>query len=58
MRYVDGGIVFWDKRLCDFEIVFNFMNLMDPSIHFTMERGETSLKFLDVLIYNMTITKK
>ena len=48
MRYLDDGIVFWDGRLCDFEVVFNFMNFMDPCIRFTMERSDFSLKFLDV----------
>ena len=55
MRYLDDGIVFWDRRLCDFEVVFNLMNLMDPCINFTMERSDTSLKFLDVLIYKTSI---
>ena len=40
---------------CDFEVVLNCMNLMDLSIHFTMERSETSLKLLDVLIYKTSV---
>ena len=51
MRYLDDGIIFWDKRLCDFEQVFKLMNVIDPSINFTMERSDSSVKFLDVLVY-------
>ena len=51
MRYLDDGIIFWDKRLCDFDVIFNMMNEIDSSINFTMQRSDFSLKFLDVLIY-------
>lgn len=50
-RFLDDGIIFWDKRLCDFDCVFNIMNDMDPNIKFTLDRSDTELKFLDVLIY-------
>ena len=50
-RYLDDGIIFWDKHLCDFMEVFNLMNRMHPSIKFTMERSDSELKYLDVLVY-------
>ena len=50
-RFLDDGIIFWDKRLCDFDCVFEILNDMDPSIKFTMERSDVELKFLDVLVY-------
>lgn len=50
-RYLDDGIIFWDKRLCEFQEVFVILNDMHPSIKFTMERSDTSLKYLDVLVY-------
>ena len=50
-RYLDDGIIFWDKRLCDFQEVFNILNEMHQSIKFTMECSDSHLKFLDVLVY-------
>ena len=50
-RYLDDGFVFWDKRLCDFEEVYNILNSMYPSIRFTMERDDWELKYLDIVIY-------
>ena len=50
-RYLDDGLIFWDKRLCDFSEVFNILNEMDPSLKFTMERDDNKLKYLDVVIY-------
>ena len=50
-RYLDDGIIFWDKRLCDFHEVFDLLNEMHPSIKFTMEGSDTQLKYLDVLVY-------
>ena len=50
-RYLDDGIVFWDKRLCDFSEIFVLLNSMHPSIKFTMERSDSELKYLDVLVY-------
>ena len=51
MRYLDDGLIFWDKRIGDFTEVFNIMNVMDPSIKFTMERDDKQLKYLDVIVY-------
>ena len=53
-RYLDDGIIFWDKRLCDFNEVFVLLNCMHPSIKFTMERSDSELKYLDVLVYKTT----
>ena len=50
-RYLDDGIIFWDKRLCDFQEVFNLLNQINHSIQFTMESSDTELKYLDVLVY-------
>jgi hypothetical protein len=50
-RYLDDGIIFWDKRLCDFQEIFSLLNQVDHSIKFTMEASDTHLKFLDVLVY-------
>ena len=50
-RYLDDGFIFWDKRLGDFLEVFNILNNMHPSLKFTIERSDTSLKFLDVIVY-------
>ena len=50
-RYLDDGLIFWDKRLGDFTDVFNILNEMDPSIKFTMDRDDNQLKYLDVIIY-------
>ena len=50
-RYFDDGIIFWDKRICNFNVIFDILNETDPSIKFTMERSDTSVKYLDVLIY-------
>lgn len=50
-RYLDDGIIFWDKRVCDFQEVFDILNNMHPSIKFTMECSESQLKYLDVLVY-------
>ena len=55
MRYLDDGIIFWDTRLCDFDLVFNLMNSVDPSINFTMEYSDSQLKFLDVLVYKTDV---
>ena len=51
MRFLDDGIILWDKRVCDFGIIFDLMNAIDVNINFTIERSDTSVKFLDVLIY-------
>ena len=50
-RFLDDGIIFWDKRLCDFQLVLECMNEIDTDIGFTMERSDVSLKYLDVLVY-------
>ena len=50
-RYLDDGIIFWDKRICDFDLIFNILNEMESSIKFTMERSDSHLKYLDVLVY-------
>ena len=50
-RFLDDGIILWDKRLCNFDRVFEILNSMDPSISFTLERSNSNLKFLDVLVY-------
>ena len=50
-RFLDDGIILWDKRLCNFDRVFEILNSMDPSISFTLERSNSNLKFLDVLAY-------
>ena len=50
-RFLDDGIIFWDKRLCDFNEVFDILNSVHPTIEFTMERSDIELKYLDVLIY-------
>ena len=49
-RYLDDGIIFWDKRLCDLHEVFDLLNEMHPSIKFTMEGSDTQLKYLDILV--------
>ena len=50
-RFLDDGMIFWDKRLCNFDCIFEILNSMDPHISFTLERSESKLKFLDVLVY-------
>ena len=50
-RFLDDGIILWDKRLCDFNLVFEILNSMDPNIKFTLEKSDQELKFLDILIY-------
>ena len=50
-RYLDDGLIFWDKRLGDFTEVFNILNEMDPSLKFTIDRDDNRLKYLDVIIY-------
>ena len=50
-RYLDDGFVFWDRRLCDFDEVFQILNNIHSSLKFTMERSEESLKYLDVIVY-------
>ena len=34
-RFLDDGIILWDKRLCNFDRVFEILNSMDPLISFT-----------------------
>jgi hypothetical protein len=53
-RYLDDGIIFWDKRIGNFSDIFDILNDIHPSINFTMERSDTELKYLDVLIYKTT----
>ena len=55
MRYLDDGIIFWDRRLCNFDLIFNYMNAIDPAINFTMQRSNDSIKFLDVLVYKTSM---
>ena len=50
-RFLDDGFIFWDKRLGDFVEVFKLMNSIYPTIEFTMERSDTSLKYLDIVVY-------
>ena len=50
-RYLDDGMIFWDKRLCPFEEVFEIMNSQCPSVKYTMERDEDRLVYLDIEIY-------
>ena len=50
-RYLDDGIIFWDKRLGDFDDIFIILNQMNPSLKFTLDRDFNRLKYLDVLIY-------
>ena len=50
-RYLDDGFIFWDKRLGEFSEIFEILNTMHPSLKFTIERSDTSLKFLDVVVY-------
>ena len=50
-RYLDDGFIFWDKRLGDFLDIFQILNNMHPSLKFTIERSDTSMKFLDVIVY-------
>ena len=49
-RFLDDGQIMWDTRLCDFELVFNRMNLLHPSIEFTSECSDTSLVYLNVTV--------
>ena len=55
LRFLDDGIIFWDKRLGEFNEVFKCMNEIDNSIKFTMERSDSSLKYLDVLVYKTDV---
>ena len=41
--------------MCDFQEVFNCMNEIDSSINFMMERSDSSLKYLDVLVYKTVL---
>ena len=50
-RYLDDGMLFWDKRLGNFDQVFEIMNIMHPTINFTMERSDSRLVYLDIEIY-------
>ena len=50
-RFLDDGIIFWDKRLGEFRDILKHMNSIDQDINFTMEQNDSSLKYLDVLIY-------
>ena len=50
-RFLDDGIILWDKRLCDFNLIFDILNSMDAHIKFTLEKSDQELKFLDILIY-------
>ena len=54
-RYLDDGIIFWDKRLGDFDDIFIILNQINPSLKFTLDRDFNKLKYLDVLIYKTPV---
>ena len=50
-RYLDDGFILWDKRLGEFDLVFDIINSMHPAVGFTMERSDDRLKYLDIIVY-------
>ena len=57
-RYLDDGIIFWDKRLGDFDDIFIILNQINPSLKFTLDRDFNRLKFSKVLIYKTAMGLK
>ena len=50
-RYLDDGMIFWDKRLGPFDQIYEMMNSMYPSIKFTMEKSYDKIVYFGVEIY-------
>ena len=50
-RYLDDIFVIYDSQLFDVDSISNFLNELDPDLHFDLETNGSSVYFLDVNIY-------
>ena len=50
-RFLDDCFIVWRKSFGDFNIIFNIINNLHPSLTFTKEQNETGLSFLNLFIY-------
>lgn len=51
-RYIDDLLLVWQREASSLKDFYNFLNINNHNLRFTMESNKTSIHFLDVMLYH------